>query len=260
MHVTANGANVYYEQHGEGRDILLLHGWGCSTEIWKPVTERLSKRARVTALDFPGHGKSGRPPVPWGAEDFAEMAAELIQTLGIAGCDIVAHSHGGRTAAVLAAKYPELVGKMVLTGAAGVRTQPTKAQKRRSAAYKRLRRASEWMDRVKIFGTLPEKLRQRLIQRYGSRDYVALDDEMRKTFVKLVNYDISSCLPDIKSPTLLIFGDNDIETPLWMGKWMDEAIPDAGLCVLKGGTHYAFLEKFNDFMRIVEQFLFGGPE
>jgi len=188
------------------------------------------------------------------------MTAEMIVGLGMEGCDIIAHSHGARTAAVLAAKNPELVRKMVLTGAAGVRMEPTKAQQRRSATYKRLRKISEWMDRVKIFGKLPEKLRQRLIQRYGSRDYIALDEEMRKTFVKLVNYDISSCLPDIKSPTLLIFGDNDIETPLWMGKWMDEAIPDAGLCVLKGGTHYAFLEKFNDFMRIVEQFLFGGPE
>ena len=260
MRCTANGANVYYEQHGEGKNILLLHGWGCSTEIWKPVTERLSKRARVTVLDFPGHGQSGRPPVPWGAEDFAEMVAELIQTLGIAGCDIIAHSHGGRTAAVLAAKHPERIGKMVLTGASGLRAQPTEAQRKRSAMYQRLRKLSEWMDRVKIFGKLPEKLRQKLRQKYGSKDYNALDDEMRKTFVKLVNFDISDCLSKIKSPTLLIWGDQDTETPLWIGKKMEAKIPDAGLVVLAGGSHFAYLEKYHEFMRIVEQFLFGGPE
>jgi len=259
MHITANGANVYYEQHGEGKNILLLHGWGCSTEIWKPVTDRLEKRARVTVLDFPGHGNSGRPPVPWGPEDFAKMVAEMIQSLNIAGCDMIAHSHGGRTATVLASKYPELVGKMVLTGAAGVSGQPTKAQQRRSAVYKRLRKMSEWMDRVRIFGKLPETLRQKLRQKYGSSGYNALDDEMRKTFVKLVTFDTSPFLPEIKSSTLLIWGENDAETPLWIGKKMEKDIPDAGLVVLTGGSHFAFLEKFHEFMRIVEHFLFGGP-
>lgn len=56
--------------------------------------------------------------MPWGAEDFAAMTAELIEALSLAPCDIIAHSHGGRVALLLAAERPELVGKMVLTGAA----------------------------------------------------------------------------------------------------------------------------------------------
>ena len=256
MFLTAHGANVYYEQHGEGEpDILLLHGWGCSTALWKPVAERLARHARVTAMDFPGHGNSGRPPEPWGAEEYMEATAQVIQALGIQGCVVIGHSHGGRVALLLAAAYPELVGKLALTGAAGLRAVPTEAQKRRSAAYQRLRGFSETLDKAKVFGSLPEKMREALRRRYGSRDYIALDAEMRRTFVKVVNCDVEPYLPKVQAPTLLLWGSEDAETPLWMGRRMESLIPDAGLVVLEGGTHYAYLEKLPEFLRIVECFL-----
>lgn len=259
MTINANGASVYYEQHGEGKpDILLLHGWGCSTELWKPVTERLSKCARVTVIDFPGHGKSGLPPEPWGAAEYAQMVAELIEGLGIQGCDIIGHSHGGRIALQLAATQPQLVGRLVLTGAAGLRGEPTEAQRKRSETYKRLRAVSDALDKVKILGQLPEKMRESLRKKYGSRDYNALSPEMRATFVKVVNTDLTEELPKVKASTLLIWGSEDTETPLWMGQKMESLIPDAGLVILQGGTHFAYLEKLPDFLRIVEHFLLGG--
>ena len=91
-------------------------------------------------------------------------------------------------------------------------------------------------------------------QKYGSRDYNALDAEMRQTFVKVVNYDQTDKLPLIKQPTLLIWGDKDTETPLWMGQTMEKHIPDAGLVVLEGGTHYAYLEQVNRFNAIAHNF------
>lgn len=256
MELTANDAKIYYEQHGEGlHNILLLHGWGCSVKLWESVTAELSKHARVTVIDFPGHGKSSRPPVPWGAEEYAAAVAELIEQLGIQGCDIIGHSHGGRTAICLAATRPELVGKLVLVGAAGLRAEPTEAQKKRSDTYKRLRGLSDALDKVRILGPLPEKMRESLRQKYGSADYNALDEEMRQTFVKVVGFNAEPLLPSIKASTLLIWGDADTETPLWMGQKMESLIPDAGLVVLQGGTHYAYLEKLADFLRIVQYFL-----
>ena len=258
MEIIAGGASVYYEQHGEGPGVLLLHGWGCSTELWKPVTERLSARARVTVIDFPGHGRSGRPPVPWGAEEYMETTAELIRSLGLEGCHVIGHSHGGRIALLLAAAYPSLVGKLVLTGAAGLHGEPTAAQDGRARAYKRLRGISEALDQIKILGPLPEKMRDMLRKKYGSRDYNALDAEMRATFVKLVNFDVEPYLAKVRASTLLLWGDQDTETPLWMGQRMESLIPDAGLVTLSGGTHYAYLEKLPDFLRITEHFLLGG--
>lgn len=247
MFITLRGAKVYYEQHGAGaQNVLLLHGWGCTSALWKPVTQSLARRARVTVIDFPGHGQSSRPPEPWGTEDFAAMCAELIEALDLSPVDIVAHSHGGRVALLLAATRPEIIRKMALTGAAGLRKEPTPEQKKREAAFNRVRHL--------VPGFVADMLRKR----YGSADYRALDAEMRKTFVRVVKTDLTDLLPQIKAPTLLLWGDLDTETPLWMGQKMEKLIPDVGLVLLSGGTHFAYLEKTQDFLRITEHFLFGG--
>jgi len=102
---------------------------------------------------------------------------------------------------------------------------------------------------------LPDKLEEKLRQKYGSRDYNALDEEMRKTFVKVISLDLTDRLPLIEQPTLLLWGDKDTETPLWMGQKMEKLIPDAGLVVLEGGTHFAYLEQVQRFNAIARHFL-----
>ena len=96
------------------------------------------------------------------------------------------------------------------------------------------------------------------MQKYGSKDYAALDPEMRKTFVKVISLDLTDRLKDVKQPTLLVFGDQDTETPLWMAKVMEENIPDAGLVTLAGGTHFAYLEQAGRFCAIARHFLTEG--
>ena len=78
---------------------------------------------------------------------------------------------------------------------------------------------------------------------------------MRKTFVKVVNEDLSDLYSKIKNSTLLIWGDKDTETPLWMAEEMKRKIPDAGLVPLPGGSHFAYLEQLNYFVVITKQFL-----
>ena len=66
MELTAKGVRVHYEQMGEaGKNVLLLHGWGCSTKHFEVIARDLAKDYRVTVIDFPAHGESGRPPEPW---------------------------------------------------------------------------------------------------------------------------------------------------------------------------------------------------
>ena len=73
MFLTARGVKVYYEQSGTaGPQVLLLHGWGCSTKLFDPIAQELSKDYRVTAIDFPGHGQSARPDAPWGVPEYAQ--------------------------------------------------------------------------------------------------------------------------------------------------------------------------------------------
>ena len=217
--------------------------------------EDLSKDRLVTAIDFPAHGESDEPPVPWGVPDFAEMTAELMDKLSIAPADLIAHSFGARVAIQLAATRPELIKRMVLTGAAGIRKPQTPQQKKASAQYQQKKAVITRLGKLPGLQGPMDRLMEKERQKHGSPDYLALSTEMRQTFVKVVNEDLSDRLSRIKAPTLLVFGGNDTETPVWMGEKMEKEIPDAGLVIFENGDHFAYLKEWPRFVTITRTFL-----
>ena len=256
MKMTVCGADIHYELSGTGeRRVVLLHGWGCTGALMKCVARGLEKDMRVLSLDFPGHGESGRPPEPWGVPEYAAATLALLKALDFLPCSAVAHSFGARVAIYLASEDSGLFEKLVLTGAAGIRKPQTEEGRKRSEEYKRLRGLAEGAKKLKLFGGLPDRWEDSLRRKYGSADYNALDEEMRRTFVKVINLDLSDRLKAIRQPTLLLWGDQDTETPLWMGQQMERDIPDAGLVVLQGGSHFAWAEQSARFNTITHHFL-----
>ena len=255
MFLTAKGVHIYYEQSGAGKNVLLLHGWGCSTKHFAQIAQDLAKDHRVTVIDFPAHGQSGRPPEPWGVKEFAACVNDLMGQLGIAPCDIIAHSFGGRVALWLAANEPQLVSRLVLTGGAGLRKEPTPEQKKRSEEYKKKKEALLGLTKLPLVGGMAQKSLKALQDKYSSADYKALDDEMKKTFVKVINQDLTPLLPQIQASTLLIWGEKDTETPLWMGQKMEQDIPDAGLVIFENDDHFAYLHQWKRFVTVVRAFL-----
>lgn len=264
MQLEWKGIRVYITREGRtGRGVLLLHGWMCSSDMMEGIQKALSGQMRTAAIDFPGHGLKGQAPEPkevWGVPEYMELAAEVIRVLDLAPCDIIAHSFGARVAILLAATYPELVGRMVLTGAAGLRREKTKAETNRQKLYQLLKNGINAAEKIKIFGDLPSHWHESLIQRYGSTDYKALSPEMRKTFNQIVNQDLAEELPLIQAPTVLFWGENDTETPLWMGRKMEQLIPDSGLIVEEGAGHFAYLERSAVFESVVKSFLLEGRD
>lgn len=250
------GVTIHYEQYGSGdKHILMLHGWGCEIKHFAPIADALSSDFKVTVIDFPAHGQSSQPPAPWGVGDFAACTKALIEKLAIAPCDIIAHSFGGRVALYLAANEPQLIKRMVITGGAGLKKPQTEEQKKRSAKYQRMKRMYEQLGRIKPLAPVMEKGLDALRKKYGSADYNALSEEMRKTFVKVISEDLSPLLPRIQASTLLVWGENDQDTPLWMGKTMEKEIADAGLVVFENDDHYAYLRQWPRFVRVVQAFL-----
>lgn len=264
MQLEVCGAKVDVTVSGSaGRGVLLLHGWGCSAQMMESVRGALCEQMRVAAIDFPGHGKQGAalpPPQPWGVPEYMEMTAQIIRSLNLAPCDIVAHSFGARVAILLAATYPDLVGRMVLTGAAGIKKPQTGKATAKQRLYKGLKGAMNLAEKTHLFGSLPEKGREALVQQFGSADYKALTPQMRATFNQVIALDLTDKLSQVKAPTLLYWGAQDTETPLWMGRVMEERIPDAGLVVEEGAGHFAYLEQSAKFLRIVRSFLLEGRE
>ena len=256
MNMQISGVNMHYELYGQGeKRVVLLHGWGCTGDMMKSVGQNLAKDMKVLAVDFPAHGQSSQPPEPWGVPEFAACLKALLERLNFLPCSVIAHSFGGRVTIELAAEDPLLFERIILTGAAGIRKQADGQSNRKTSTYKRLKTLVEFTRKCRVFGTLPDQWQEMLIQKYGSKDYAALSPEMRRTFVKVVNYDQSEKLAHIRKSTLLVWGDKDTETPLWMGRQMEKEIPDSALIVLNGGTHFAYLEHAAQFNAIARSFL-----
>ncbi|MBQ8151063.1 MAG: alpha/beta hydrolase [Clostridia bacterium] len=262
MEATFQGCRIHYtfEQNAspEAPVVLLMHGWGCDGTIFSYLQRELAPQSSVLTLDFPGHGKSDEPPCPWGVPEYAVLVKELLDSLKIEQVNAVAHSFGGRVAIELASSYPELIRQLIITGGAGLRKQPTEEQKKRQAQYKRMNGLLEKLKKLPLLGRLAEVLQTKLRNKYGSADYIKLNENMRKTFVKVINYDQAHLLEKIQSSTLLIWGSADTETPLWMGQQMEKDIPDAALITFDGRGHFAFAEEYPRFAIIAKQFFFGG--
>lgn len=256
MFLTAGNVKVYYEQMGDhGPHLLLLHGWGCSVKHFAPIAQDLARDYRVTVIDFPAHGQSDRPPEPWGVKEYAACVKDLMGQLQIAPADLIAHSFGGRVALYLAANEPNLVNRMVITGGAGLKKEPTEEQKKRSAVFQKKKKQLESLSKLPLIGGFAEKSLEALRKKYGSADYNALDAEMRKTFVKVISEDLRPLLPKIHASTLLVWGEKDQDTPLWMGQAMEKEIKDAGLVIFENDDHYAYLRQWPRFVAVIRAFL-----
>jgi len=101
-----------------------------------------------------------------------------------------------------------------------------------------------------------EKKLEEMRKKRGSQDYATLsNDIMRTTFNKVINLDLTSKLKDISNSVLLIWGENDIDTPLYMAKKMEKSIKDSGLVTLKNSGHYSYLDDTNRYLIVAETFL-----
>jgi len=240
------------EEKIEREPVILLHGWGASIQAMLPIYRYLAPSHRVYALDFPGCGESDQPPVPWSAAEYVRLVVDWLDALQISKATFIGHSHGGRVSMMLAAKHPERVRRLVLVDSAGIRTPRNFRYYRRVYFYKVAKRV------IALPGIRRRQaaLRKRLMKFLGSEDYGSVaPGVMQGTFIRLVNEDLRPLLKQIKAPTLLIWGENDQDTPLGDGKLMEQEIPDAGLVVFKGAGHYSYLDCFPQFCAVISSFL-----
>lgn len=247
-----NGVKTAYLEEGSGRDVILLHGWGQNKEMMNNIFEHLKDRFHVYSLDFPGFGESDDPPEAWGVPEYRDFLKAFIDANGIEEPILIGHSFGCRVAIRYAAMYPDDVRRMCLTGAAGIKPKRGLDYQIRTKAYK----AGKWF--LKVTGQ-NEKLEE-LQNRSGSEDYRNAKGIMRPTFVKVVNDDVTDILKDVKCSVLLVWGDQDVAAPLWMGQTMEKLMPDAGLAIFEGDDHWAYWHQAERFNRVLDIFLKGDVQ
>lgn len=242
---------IAHPPSGIGKPVLALHGWGADHTLMKPVAERLALLGySVYAPDLPSFGATPAPASPWTVFDYANFSLRYIDALGFERVHLIGHSFGGRIGLILGADHPERIGKIALADSAGVPPRRSLLQRVRLRAYKLIRGA---LERAGARG-LAAALREKYNRRYGSADYQNTSGVMRTTFVNIVNENLLPFAARIQCPTLLFWGMDDADTPLWQGETLEKTIPDAGLIVFENAGHYSYLERLGDFVRIVDHF------
>jgi pimeloyl-ACP methyl ester carboxylesterase len=255
--VIVDGISVRHADRGAARaagdlPVLVLHGWGAHLEAVEPIVAALEGETRVIALDLPGFGQSDPPPEPWDADDYMRFVLRFLDELGVERVHLVGHSHGGRVAVCMAAEHPERVGRLLLVDAAGV--PPKRGMKYRAKVA--VAKAGKVAGRM---GPAGRRLQDRMRARVASTDYLNASEDMRATFRLVIGHDITDRLPRIRATTLLVWGDQDDDTPLWMAHRMEELIPDAGLAVFEGAGHYSYADEPARFGSVARVFLCEQP-
>ena len=246
--VIINNNLISYNQSGTGDGaVIFLHGWRSSKEVWGKIVNQVIKLSnhQVYAIDIPGFGSSPAPKAIWGVGDYAEMIKGFIEKLELKNAIIVGHSFGGRVGIKLAAKYPQTISRLVLVDAAGFVTNSP-----RKGFFRFLAKIVRPFFKFSFTG----RLRKKIYQFIGAEDYLATP-ELQKTFVSVVNEDLSEDMNKISCPTLIIYGENDVDTPVEFGKKMHSIIRNSQFIILPGSGHFSFLDQPEEFVKILKEFV-----
>ena len=176
---------------------------------------------------------------PYALEDYVSELYEYFYKNNIVHPNVVAHSFGGRIVIKASANDKELFNKIVLTGAAGL--------KPRFSVKKALKKVT--------FNTLKKVINRQKLSCFYSKDYLALDGVMRESFKKIVSEHLDEYLSKIQNQTLIVFGNKDIETPLYMAKKLNCGIKNSKLVIIDGAGHFCFIDKPAKFNTEVKEFL-----
>jgi pimeloyl-ACP methyl ester carboxylesterase len=242
QYAEVNGINLYYETHGSGHPLILLHGGLGSSEMFGPVLPLLAERHQVVAVDLQGHGRTADIDRPIDVRLMADDIAALSDHLGLDRPDLVGYSLGGGVALHTAAKYPNKVRRLVVVSANvrrdAIPPEMLAQQGQVNAA------AAEFMKDTPMY-----QLYQRVAPR--PEDFPRLLDKIGASMAK--DFDASEEVRGLRMPTLIVAADADMAPPshyvevfklldggLRDGGWMGEGRPKGGhaLAILPGLTHY----------------------
>lgn len=241
---------LYYEKYGNGnKNILILPGWGDTRKTFDYMIQFLKEEYTVYIIDWPGFGNSNFPNTNITVYDYAQLINSFINELELNHLTLIGHSFGGRVIILLTGYYKKVYDKIILIDSAGIKPRKKISKIMKQTTYKLLK---------KLKYILPRKWRkkylEKLVSLFGSVDYKNLSLAMRKSFSNIVNEDLSVYLRDIQNEVLLLWGNNDTDTPLQDGKKMNKTIKESSLIVLNG-THYVYLENIYLVNNIIYEYL-----
>ena len=234
-----NGLKLYYEVHGAGQPLVLLHGSLGTVEMFAQLTPALARSRQVIGVELQGHGHTADLPRPFSFESMADDVSALIGRLNLGRADLLGYSLGGGIALQTAIRHPESVRKLVVVSAphksAGWYPEVLAGQRAMNAEAAKAWIGSPMQEAYAKAAPDPEK-------------WPSLVDKMGQLLRQ--DYDWSSAVPAIRAPSLIVVGDADGISParavelfgllgggLRDGGWDGSGMSNARLAILPGTTH-----------------------
>jgi pimeloyl-ACP methyl ester carboxylesterase len=249
MQVVVDSLLTHYEVRGEGKVILLLHGWADSAAGLSSLQKALSEKYKVVALDLPGFGTTQAPKSVWGLSDYAQFVAHFLDKIAVKDVSvIVGHSNGGAMAIRGLGEGTLKADKLVLLASAGIR-----------GVYKGRLKALRIVTKIgkALSSPLPKSVKRRLrakvYKTVGSDMLVA--EHLQETFKKVVTDDVREDAAKISQPVLLIYGETDEQAPVWYGEAYHQIMSNSTLEILPGAGHFVHLDRPEEVHKAVREFV-----
>lgn len=259
--IEVGGLRIAYERRGAGPPLILLHGGvGDGRGTWRDQIDGLSDQFTVIAWDAPGVGRSSDPPESFRLPDYADCLAMFVEALSLEHPHIAGLSFGAGLAIEFYGRQPEVPRSLVLAGAyagwAGSLPPEQVEQRLQLALDLAGKPPVELVDQLlptMFSGSAPREGVDRF-RKSISGFHPAGVRNMARSFAEA---DLRHVLPSIEVPTLLLYGDHDVRSPVSVAERIHAAIPTSKLVVMRGVGHVSCIEAPERFNTEVREFLQG---
>lgn len=261
-YLRSNGINIYYETHGKGEPLLLIQGTFDSS-AWALQVAALSQKYEVIIFDNRGTGRTDVPQPPYSIEDMTDDTLGLLEGLGTGRAHVLGYSIGGYVALEMCISRPELVSGLILSATSNgmsslgrYRTKIwTEMFKDDSTTERILKNFLPWISSERFFNN--DENPEAFIKNALAGPHPQTIRGLTGLAGAIAGYRGTMRLAEIKSPTLIISGSEDLIAPAWLGKSIADGIPGARIAVLDGTAHMMIIEDSERFNGIVMDFLEG---
>lgn len=250
MQVVVDTILTHYVQVGSGtKTVVILHGWADASASFTPLIQHLSQTYTVIAIDLPGFGGSALPPGTWNLDNYVLFISHFLAKIDAPAIwAYIGHSNGGAMAIRGLGTGALTAERLVLLASAGIRG----VHGRRNQWLKVLTKTGK-VASSPLPARMRKQLRAKLYKTVGSDMLVA--EQLQETFKKIVADDVRNDAVGIAVPTLLIYGEQDQDAPVWYGEEFHELITDSTLQILPGAGHFVHLDRPEVVEASVETFL-----
>ncbi|MEK7084874.1 MAG: alpha/beta hydrolase [Patescibacteria group bacterium] len=233
--------------------LVILPGWGGNHDTWKECIEIAKSDFDVVCIDLPCFGTEPCPSTVWGVEEYTQFVKKKLAEVRSPNAEVIllGHSFGGQIAAYLAAMHPELIDKLILTGAAVFRPKRTL----RRMFFGTIAKIGKIIFRLPVIREGSAWSKKVLYRAADSPDYSAASGIKREIFKKIIREDLTNILPNIKAKTLIIHGTHDSYVPVADAKKMAELIPHSRLEIIPNGKHGLHMQNPKKLMEAIHTFI-----